>query len=228
VSEPAREMEPAETAGRRLLALAAVLVASLVGFVAVASAYVAGGWLVDTDERISAWVASTMPVWAEWVARVLSWIGGVVGVTVVCVVAVAVLWLGGRALAAALVVVSVLGVQLLVLGLKHAYERPRPVAGSPIDLPGSFSFPSGHAATGIAVFGLLGLVAARRGSRTLRMSRVAAGLALGGAIGASRVVLNVHYASDVIAGYLVGLSWLAAVLLAHEVAQARHVSRGAG
>ena len=73
--------------------------------------------------------------------------------------AAAVTWLltrGARGEAALLVTVAI-GIQLIVVASKNGYERPRPDVGSAIALPSSFSFPSGHAATGIAVFGLLGL-----------------------------------------------------------------------
>lgn len=208
----------AMSAGSRVLSLGALLALGLAGFVVVASAYVSGGWLVERDESLAEWVAATMPTWAEWCARALSWVGGLVGTTAVAVVAVVVLRRRGRALDAALVVASVVGAQMLVLGLKHAYARPRPDAGSAVALPGSYSFPSGHAATGVALFALLGLLAAAAARTGFgRASWLVLGCAVGVAIGTSRIVLNVHYASDVVAGALLGLSWLAAVLLAGEL-----------
>ena len=90
-----------------------------------------------------------------------------------------------------LLLVVTLGIQLLVVTGKNGYERTRPDAGSPIELPQSFSFPSGHAATGIGVFGLLGVLAAVYGRSARPRSLVIAGFGLGLVIGASRVVLNV-------------------------------------
>ncbi len=212
---------------RAVVVLTCVLVVALAGFVAVASAYVAGGWLVDVDESVAESVAASMPEPAVWPARLLSAVGGLVGIVVVAVGAVVALWLRARTVDAALVVASVVGVQLLVLGLKQAYERPRPAAGSAVDLPGSFSFPSGHAATGIAVFGLIGVLAGLSApSRLGRLAWGGAGLLLGAAIGASRVVLNVHYVSDVVAGALVGLAWLSALLLARALVEVRHAAAG--
>jgi undecaprenyl-diphosphatase len=107
-----------------------------------------------------------------------------------------------------------IGIQLIVVASKNGYDRPRPDAGSAIALPSSFSFPSGHAATGVAVLGLLGLLAATVArTRAQRVAAVGAGFALGALIGASRVVLGVHYLSDVLAGTYLGLAWLCVCLL---------------
>jgi len=100
---------------------------------------------------------------------------------------------------AALIVVA-LGSQLLANTAKLGYERARPEAGSAIELPSSYSFPSGHATTGVAVFGLLGLVVAAHGRASGR-----------------RIALNVHYVGDVLAGYCLGLAWLCACLLVDTI-----------
>ncbi len=106
--------------------------------------------------------------------------------------------------------------------LKSVYERPRPDAGSPIDLPHSTSFPSGHAATGIAMFGALALIAAGRArSPAAAAGMLVLGFSIGVGVGASRVVLNVHFVSDVLAGFCVGLAWLCVCLAARELLAGR-------
>jgi membrane-associated phospholipid phosphatase len=142
---------------------------------------------------------------------------GVVAVTVVVATVAFLLRRRGRVRAAVLLVVVALGSQLLVQTAKAGYERARPDVGSAISVPSSFSFPSGHAATGVAVFGLLGLVAASvAATRASRVAAVVAGLVLGVLIGMSRVLLNVHYVADVVAGACLGLAWLAVFLLVFE------------
>ena len=193
----------------------ALLAVALVVYAAIAADVVEGGRLSSLDDDLSRWVAGSMPAVAEWIARVLSWVGGVVGVTLI--VAVVVVWLtrrGAPTLGVLLIVVA-LGGQLLNSVAKDGYDRPRPTAGSPIELPSSSSFPSGHAMTGIAVFGLLGLLLARElPSRKRRAAAIAAGFVLGALIGASRVVLDVHFLTDVLGGAALGLAWLSACLLA--------------
>jgi undecaprenyl-diphosphatase len=224
---PTDEADPGsralQLAGARRL-LAALLAAALAAYGALAADVVEGGRLSSFDEDVSDWVARSMPTPVEWLARYLSWLGGWVGVTVL--VALAVVWLTRRGrLAPAVVLVAVaLGGQLLNSITKAGYDRPRPTAGSPIALPSSTSFPSGHAMTGVAVFGLLGLlVAGELASRRARIAAIAAGFGLGALIGASRVVLNVHFLTDVLAGAALGLAWLSLCLLvASVVASRRH------
>jgi undecaprenyl-diphosphatase len=194
--------------------LLAVLSLSLLVYAALATDVVHHGPLSEFDADVSEWVARTMPSWAEWLARPFSWVGGLVGLAIIG--ALVVVWLlrrGERAVAVVFVAVTA-GSQLLATVAKAGYDRPRPVAGSPIALPSSSSFPSGHATT-IAVFGLLGLIVARglpaRGGRT---AAIAAGFGLGALIGASRVVLNVHFVTDVLAGSALGIAWLTLCLLA--------------
>ena len=207
------------TLGGRTMPLIALLAAALVVFAALASDLVRAGRMTELDGDSSSWVAASMPRWAEWLALPFTWLGGAVGVTVVVVLAC--LWLvrrGGRGAGVLLLVVT-LGIQFLVVTGKNGYERPRPDAGSPIELPQSFSFPSGHAATGIGVFGLLGLLAAVYAPVARRRTLVVAGFGLGVMIAASRVVLNVHYVSDVLAGASLGLAWLLACVLVFDLAR---------
>jgi undecaprenyl-diphosphatase len=159
-------------------------------------------------------VARSMPTWAEWLARPFTWVGGVVGLTVVVLAAVT--WLLRRRApdVAVLLLGVTIGIELIVVAAKNGYDRPRPDVGSAIALPSSFSFPSGHAASGVAVLGLLGLIAGRHArSRRTRVAAIVAGFGTGILVGLSRVVLDVHYLSDVVAGACLGLAWLTACLL---------------
>jgi undecaprenyl-diphosphatase len=97
-----------------------------------------------------------------------------------------------------------LAVYQIVPFLKDQFERPRPEFA---DIDG-FSFPSGHAFGAATVYGLLGLVILRvwAGSRRRWLW---AGLvwALIPLVGLSRIMLGVHYLSDVLAGISIGLGW---------------------
>ncbi len=95
--------------------LAVVLVVALVAYAAVAADVVNHGRLGELDVDVATWVASSMPSWAEWLARPFTWLGGVVGVTVV--VAVTVVWLlARRARAEAMLLVAVALLQQIERG----------------------------------------------------------------------------------------------------------------
>jgi membrane-associated phospholipid phosphatase len=206
----------------RLATEAALAALGTVVFVALAQAYVNGGQVVGLDDDVAREMAEGLPRRLEWAARGVTYLGGAVGTTIVTALVVLVLWRAGRSLDAGVVVFAVVGISLLVAALKAVYERARPDGGSPIPLPHSYSFPSGHAATATVLYGLVGVLLAERASTRLRAAAwLGAATVLALAIGWSRVLLNVHFVSDVVAGFAVGLAWLCCCLIVRDFLVAR-------
>lgn len=197
-------------------ALLVVLAASLAGFSVLAVGY-GHEPLATVDREVAQWVASDLPAWLEWLARPFSWLGGWIGLTVLGVAA-AVLLVRERAwLDLAFFATAYLGSQLAVSLLKEWFDRPRPAVGSAVPLPESTSFPSGHAASGAASLGALAVLAAERlPSRRARVWLWCVVGVAGVAVGLSRIALNVHFVTDVLAGWCFGLAWLSACLLLRE------------
>jgi len=103
---------------------------------------------------------------------------------------------------------SVGGVSLFVQAGKRTFIRPRPALAAYYPETG-YSFPSGHSATAMTLYGLLGYWFIRREQRT--RNRVVTGVAATSlilAVGFSRIYLGVHFLSDVLGGYLLGICWL--------------------
>src|SRR5262249_29589948 len=98
-------------------------------------------------------------------------------------------------------------------GLKEAFHRHRPIYVDPVRGPKSFSFPSGHASGAFAVYLLLALLLAAGAGRKSRWWAAVAALTLATVVAASRVLLPVHFLSDVVAGAAVGLAVVAAAML---------------
>ncbi|WP_338877446.1 phosphatase PAP2 family protein (plasmid) [Spirosoma sp. SC4-14] len=100
------------------------------------------------------------------------------------------------------------GVGLFVQVGKRTFIRKRPVEVGYYTESG-YSFPSGHSATAMTLYGLLGYWLVR-GRRRLRsrwlVGSCAVGLVL--VVGFSRIYLGVHFLSDVVGGYLLGACWL--------------------
>jgi membrane-associated phospholipid phosphatase len=97
---------------------------------------------------------------------------------------------------------------LLMFILKLIFHRDRPV-GPLLQAAKGFSFPSGHALMSVTFYGLLVLIVWQHIKQTWLKWTLSAFLTLLIlAIGLSRIYLRVHYASDVLAGFAVGLVWL--------------------
>lgn len=83
-------------------------------------------------------------------------------------------------------------------------------------MPSLAAFPSGHAAAGAASLGAAAVLIAEwlpsRHRAWLYVLVVAGGVA----VGLSRIALNVHYVTDVVVGWCLGLAWFAACLLVRE------------
>ncbi len=197
--------------------LVLIAVASLAGFVVLAVAVTGGGTAVDADERLAHWVAERWPATGEWLARPFSWLGGWIGITILTAVGSIALLRQRAWLDLCFLLTAVLGSQVTVALLKLWFDRPRPNGDAAIAVPSSSSFPSGHAAAGAATLGAVALLAAERlPSARARRWLWAAAVAVGLAVGLSRIALGVHYASDVLAGWCLGLAWLAGCLLVRD------------
>jgi undecaprenyl-diphosphatase len=112
---------------------------------------------------------------------------------------------------------AVFGALLLEGILKNTFQRARPHPFFDIPLPASYSLPSGHALFSMCFLGGLAIAIAPRLKSKTRIIVFIATAAMILAIGFSRVYLGVHYPSDVIAGYTVGLMWLATLKFADQL-----------
>jgi len=153
--------------------------------------------------------------WLLAAARAVTTAGSSLVVNVVAaVVAIALLiirWWRG----AVLVVGARLGELASTTAVKDLLARPRPTLLHPVDHAAGYSFPSGHAAGSAAVYGALVVLILPRAARWARALLLTAGAVLICAVAASRVLLGVHYPSDVAAGAALGLAWvgIAALLI---------------
>jgi undecaprenyl-diphosphatase len=147
------------------------------------------------------------------VARVVSDVGSPVGVDIVAAVAAIALAVLRRMSAVVAVVLARLGELGIETVTKVLVARPRPMFVHQIAIASGTAFPSGHAAGSAAVYGILALLAARR----FRWGAACAGGAFCVAVAASRVVLGVHYPSDVIAGLALGMATAAAARMLSRV-----------
>src|SRR6266851_3007710 len=113
--------------------------------------------------------------------------------------------------------VSGAGALILDPVLKSLVGRLRPVVAHPVAHGTGNSFPSGHALGSIVCYGAILLVflpAARGRWRTAFVTVIVALIAL---IGISRILLGVHYLSDVVGAWAIGITWLGVTAFAFEL-----------
>ena len=204
----ARVARLVNTVGLELLAGLAILTGSAWIF----------GWMVEdlaegdtkVDTRLADWLhehaSPDLTTFFEAVTR----LGNVSTLLVVVLLTSAVLWRKGWIAELQFLVLAGVGAEIITVGLKHGFQRDRPFFSDPLATESSYSFPSGHASVSLAVYGTLGFIAARHlGSRRAQFAVLAGTTVLVLLIGFSRLYLGVHFLSDVIAGYSLGIAWVA-------------------
>lgn len=164
------------------------------------------GKLVTFDGLVNASLARlrTRPALAggAWISQVGTGAAG----AVLCLVASGLFWSGGRTRLVAPIWLTFAGAQVTTWSLKFLTARVRPdflegiTAASP-------SFPSAHATVSMAVYAFLGLAIAQGVAQGQSAVLAVAGLLIL-SICFSRMLLSLHYLSDVVAGAVVGLFWV--------------------
>lgn len=161
-------------------------------------------------------VASHSPAPLVAAASVLTWLGSAnVLVPLTAAVAAAARARTGSWRPGAVLTLAALGAWASMAVLKTLVARPRPDGG--LVAAGGYAFPSGHSANAVAWWVTAALVVAAWAGPRWRTPLVVAGTAVAVAVGATRVVLVVHHATDVVAGWSLGTLWVVvAVLLSRE------------
>jgi len=201
---------------QELLILAgAVLILALIWVFAVLAGKVMEGDTRQFDE----WVLSALrqeadpgrvkgPWWLQAGAEDLTALGSptVLGLTVLAVTGY--LFLHGLYRNGLFIFSASVGGWVLNWLLKAAFERTRPDIVPHLREVMSSSFPSGHALTSAAVYLTLGALLMRIAQgRLAKYYCIAIAMFLTFLVGSSRVFLGVHYPTDVIAGWLIGMTW---------------------
>ena len=139
------------------------------------------------------------------IVKVITQLGGVIGLITIAVI----LTFAIKNKKISLLIWINLGISALLNQiLKHIIQRPRPTEFRIIDESG-YSFPSGHSMVSAAFYGfLIYLIYKKVKNKYLKCGLIATLSLLIVLIGTSRVYLGVHYTSDVLAGFLIAISYL--------------------
>lgn len=216
----ARRLDPGARFGLRVTLLAVSLVLVGVPFGLLLAQVRSNGPLVRLDtyaaNHLHGWVLAN-PV-AQDVLRVLSFLGGPPWFWLLIGGTATYWWVrGGHVrLSAFLVTTGLLGGTVNRV-VKALVDRDRPSLEDPVATAQGQSFPSGHTMLATYGYGALLLTFLPLLPRRWRGPAIGSWLLLVALIGFSRLGLGVHYISDVLGGFVLGLAWLAAMTAAFSV-----------
>ena len=130
------------------------------------------------------------------------------------------LFVNGRKRLTFFLLSTTIGSSIINTVVKVLVSRDRPTLASPVATASGKSFPSGHSMSSIVCYGALLLVFMPLVSKRYRLATTIGVATLIFAIGFSRMALGVHFISDVLAGWALGLAWLAASAAAFNIFRA--------
>lgn len=144
-------------------------------------------------------------------------LGSAIGVVTVLIISLLVFWRKRYYAAMIVYPMGILTTHLVNKGIKEIMKRDRPSLNETLDALG-YSFPSGHAMLSIMTFGFLTyiIVANLKSVTGKYVITILIGVVII-SIGLSRVILNVHYPTDILAGYCVGGILLIMAIYCHRL-----------
>jgi membrane-associated phospholipid phosphatase len=180
--------------------------------------------MVRRDVALADWFHQHASPLGDRIFVVISLIGSPVAMAVLFVAVILYLWRRHERTLLTAWILAYVGGTVLDFAIKEIIRRPRPEFAMQFLHYHSWSFPSGHAMGSLIGFAMLAytIVHVRPVTSTLARAGIWAGaVVMIVLIGYSRLSLAVHYLSDVIAGYTLGVLWLAVCFTGLEVVSRR-------
>jgi undecaprenyl-diphosphatase len=195
----------------------AVTLVGLLAFVLLASALTPGSPLIRFDLAISDALRANLAPWALQMFGTLTRLADPVTLTGLCVVGTMVLVARRQRGLALAWMLAIAGNAVLNQSLKQLVGRARPLDPEVALQVQSLSFPSGHSSGAVVAYGMSAYLGLRLLPKAWHLPALIAAMALALMVGISRVVLRVHFASDVAAGFASGSAWLALCITSAEL-----------
>ncbi len=157
------------------------------------------------DTTITLWIHNSLP-WNDkflWFFEEITLLGGSQVILLFIIIMVIYLTLTARFNMAHMIVLAAITSSITSSIIKRIVQRPRPELWLPYTELNSYSLPSGHAVTTVAIYGMALFFLAESYPKAKRLIYALGGVILF-LIGLSRVYLGVHWPSDILVGWLIG------------------------
>ena len=200
--------------GLPLTALIALLIITVMTLSEVAENSVNSEPMVQVDTAFTDWLFRVRISSLSQFFYAVTWLGSIYATVSALVIGSVVLFWQHKRRNVFILWFIVVGMGASVQLGKRVFVRARPLQVAYYPETG-YSFPSGHSATAMAMYGLL-VYWFLRGVRRYRRLIGAGGVVLILSVGFSRIYLGVHFLSDVLGGYLLGICWLIAGIVLTE------------
>lgn len=177
------------------------------------------------DNTVITWLRDHQgPRWLQIMGRDVTGLGGIAVLSGLTVVVGGYFLLRRKHQLAIFVLIATVGGGLLNTGLKQLIGRERPPEEHRVVQEVTLSFPSGHATLSATVYLTLGTLLARGvPGRALKVYILCVAVLVTMLVGVSRVYLMVHWPTDVLAGWAVGLIWAVFLWLVIHFLQRRRI-----
>ena len=187
-------------------------------FAALSEGVMEGGELTTPDRPVLDWLVAHRTGGLTAVLRVVTDLGGTVALSIIGLMVAGSVARQTRSWRPVVLLATVAaGSSLLTVAAKTLVGRPRPPAATALVGGNGFAFPSGHALNTAAIVGACAVVLWRY--RRARVWSVAGAAVVILLVGFSRLYLGVHWLTDVLAAYALGIGWLTAVATIFHLAR---------
>ncbi|WP_341314011.1 phosphatase PAP2 family protein [Paraburkholderia sp. IMGN_8] len=199
------------------LGLSGAVVVSAAAVFATLAWQMSSGRLAQFDQAFTDGIRQSVPLGVAHVFALVTHFGDSVTLAALCVSIATALVLSGSRCLALWWVLAIAGNGTLNRTLKHVFERVRPMQDPTLALADGWSFPSGHTSGSLVAYGMLAYVLVRALPRAWHLPALLAATTVAFTTACSRVFIQVHFASDVLAGIASGTAWLVVCICGCEL-----------
>ena len=199
-----------------------IILAAVCGFITWKVAAVGSDYVTAADLAVQQWFLGIRNGFLNVAVTLLTHTTDTITIVILCALLI-LSPIPGRLKYGLPMTLTALGDMAVYKTMKHIFLRQRPDMMYHLVEQGGYSFPSGHSATSVAVYGLL-FYLIRRHCRNPLAKNVLSGICLFLAVGVgpSRLYVGVHWFTDVLAGWCIGgIAALTAILILEKLEE-RH------